>query len=381
MVTKYMNQQVGLTQIDYDLHGIVGIRVINATKRDATIIERQLGPIRSILEREPDITIRFVDQLHFASRIRYLGLDDVGFTDDAFLVLRGKDNANIKVQIPIDQIGQPCEIICEHDIPKVPLLIAIINLTALNKGILPLHAAAFTYNGCGVLATGWSKGGKTESLLAFAGHGATYIGDEWVYLDPESKAMYGIPEQIKVWEWHLEHLPEVRKLLYRSDRIRLQTLKRIVQMMEAVAKGSKRRRSAVATLFQRLSPLVKQQLFVQMPPQQLFGQKLGTLAGKLDKVIFVMSHEPDEIIVEPIAAEEVAERMVFSLLEERMDLLAYYRRFQFAFPTAHNELIEQAEERQRALLARALADKEAYVVYHPYPVTIPLLFDAISPLL
>lgn len=374
-------QQTKSTVKDYDLHGIVGVRVINATKHDAAMIARQLGPIQAPLEREPDITIRFVDRLHYSSRIRYLGLDDVGFTNDAFLVLRGKDNANIKVQIPVDQIGQQCEIVCEYGIPKVPLLIAVINLTALRKGILPLHAAAFAYNGTGVLATGWSKGGKTESLLAFATHGATYIGDEWVYLDPESGTMYGIPEQIKVWEWHLQHLPEVRKLVCHRDRIQLQTLKAVVQAMETVTKGRISRKSALATFLRRLSPLVKQQLFVQMPPQQLFGQELGSLSGKLDKVIFVASHEPNEITVEPITPDEVAQRMIFSLLEERMDLLAYYHRFQFAFPHARNELIEQAEERQRMLLTRALAGKEAYAIYHPYPVSVPLLFDAISPLL
>jgi len=55
----------------------------------------------------------------------------------------------------------------------VPHLLAVINLTALAKGVLPLHASAFTYRGLGVLATGWAKGGKTETLLEFAWLGAT----------------------------------------------------------------------------------------------------------------------------------------------------------------------------------------------------------------
>ena len=62
-------------------------------------------------------------------------------------------------------------------------------------------------------------------------------------------------------------------------------------------------------------------------------------------------------------------------------LMAYYLMFRFAFPEMRNEFIEQAEERQRELLSRVLAGKEAYAVYHPYPVPIPALFRAVEPLI
>jgi hypothetical protein len=61
-----------------------------------------------------------------------------------------------------------------------------------------------------------------------------------------------------------------------------------------------------------------------------------------------------------------------------VELLSYYLKFQFAFPHKRNELIERAHEIQRGLLERMLADKETYVVYHPYPVGISDLFQAIS---
>ncbi len=40
------------------------------------MVRRQLGPIQAPLTREPDIVIRFVDQLSTASCVRYIGLDD-----------------------------------------------------------------------------------------------------------------------------------------------------------------------------------------------------------------------------------------------------------------------------------------------------------------
>ena len=86
--------------IEYDLHGIVGVRLLNATPGDAAVVTRQLGPIQATLTREPDIIIRFVDRLSTTSCVRNLGLDDAGFTDDAFLVLRSTHKARARVQIP-----------------------------------------------------------------------------------------------------------------------------------------------------------------------------------------------------------------------------------------------------------------------------------------
>jgi hypothetical protein len=73
--------------------------------------------------------------------------------------------------------------------------------------------------------------------------------------------------------------------------------------------------------------------------------------------------------------------MVFSLQHERLDFMSYYLKFRFAFPAASNALIEQAEALQRERLVQVLMGKEAYAVYHPYPVPIQKLFEAIRPLL
>src|SRR5690606_21859517 len=193
---------------DYDLHGVVGIRLVDAAPGDVAAVNRQLGPIQQPLDRQPDLAIRFVDRLSLAAPVRYIGVNDAGFTDDAFLVLRSKHKAQARVQIPLAQVGvQPAEIVCERGLPAVPLLIAMINLVALGKGVLPMHASAFSYQGQGILTTGWSKGGKTETLLAFMARGADYIGDEWVYISPQGR-IFGIPEPIRVWDWHMADLPQ-----------------------------------------------------------------------------------------------------------------------------------------------------------------------------
>jgi hypothetical protein len=363
--------------VDFDLHGIVGIRLIGATAPDVAAVSRQLGPIKAPLSREPDIVIRFREQLQFSTPLRYLGANDAGFTDDAFLVLRGKHKYPARVQIPFDRIGQRCEIVCERGLTAVPLLIAIINLTMLAKGYLPLHASAFLYEGLGCLATGWAKGGKTEALLAFMTQGAAYVGDEWVYLSPDGKEMFGIPEPIRVWQWHLDYLPDYWAGLDRKSRLRLQALDWSARIMRPPDLNG--RTPSLFKMANRVRPLLEKQQYTRLRPLETFGEEKCPLNGPLDKVFFVVSHDSADVTLRPIEAEEVSARMLFSLQEEQQPLEGYYRKFRFAFPECRNDLLESSAERQRALLDKALAGKECYVVYHPYPAPIPEMFEAMRP--
>lgn len=372
--TSEAGSSTALSSADFDLHGTVGIRLLNATHKDIAAVNRQLGPIRSQLNRTPDITIRFVDHLATTSHLRFLGVEDAAFTDDAFLVLRGKNKSRVKVQIPFEQVGGTCEITCERGAPAVPLLIPIINLTALAKGVLPLHAAAFRYENRGALVTGWSKGGKTETLLAFATHGAHYVGDEWIYISQDGKTMHGIPEPVRLWDWHLKSLPQYWPRLSAAERARMRTLRLMLKGLEQVEGAEK---AAPAKLMRQIKPLLKEQQHVNLPPHLLFDQPSEVLSTSLDKLLFVASHAAPDIVVQAVSPQVVAERMVFSLQEERMPFLSYYHKFRFAFPEKVNSLMEQTEVMERALLNKMLADKEAYEVFHPYPFEIPALYDAV----
>jgi hypothetical protein len=103
------------------------------------------------------------------------------------------------------------------------------------------------------------------------------------------------------------------------------------------------------------------------------------LIGDLNKVLFVVSHASPDISIEPVDAVDIARRMVHSLQYEQSGFMGYYRMFRFAFPERANEVIDSTEQRQNELLQRALAGREAYAVYHPYPVSLPALFDAVAP--
>lgn len=362
--------------VEFDLHGMVGIRLVGATTDDAEGVSRQLGLHPQPIRREPDITVRFVERLQGDGRLRYLGIDDAGFTEDNFVVLRTIRGVPARAQVDFREVGGRCHITCESGLKAVPDLIAILNLTILAKGHLPLHASAFTYNGVGVLITGWAKGGKTETLLGFMAQGAEYIGDEWIYVAPESGQLYGIPEPIRVWDAHLTDLPQYRAVIGRSAQTRLRLLSAAVAAGKIPFSGRTEHRLAA-----RFFSAVENQKFVQITPQKLFGRERCALKGQLDKILMVVSHADPDVTVEAIEGSEVARRMVFSVQYEALAFMGNYLKFRFAFPEARNALLEEAREHCLDLAMSALSNKDAWVVYHPYPAPIPAMVEALEPLL
>jgi len=361
--------------VDFNLHNLVGIRLVNADAADAKAVGRQLGPMRRSVSGEPDITIEFVDRLATHGALRYLGKEEAAFTDDAFIVLRSKHKARTRVQIPVERIGEPLTILAERGVPAIPLLIPIINLTALANGALPLHASAFLHHGVGVLNTGWSKGGKTEALIGFMEHGAQYIGDEWVYISADGATMSGIPEPIRIWDWYLEQMPRYRALASRGERLRVAGLKAAVRAEDHLPHVPGKRAAS------RLARLLERQLFVDLPPEKAFPREAFALTGPLDTVFFVASVDAPGVRVRPLAPDEVAERIVFSLQYERLPLMEYYYMFRFAFPERKNDFLENVEAIQREQLRAVLSNKPCFLIEHPYPAVIDDLYKAMHPMI
>lgn len=364
-----------IKQVDFDIHGLVGIRLLNPTPADAAAVEKQLGFKPSVLSKAPDIRIRFEKHLPLPD-LRLLGLN-AGFNEDGYYILRSS-KADAKVRIPFEQVGGPCEILCESGLRSVPLLIAILNLTLLNKNCLPLHASAFDFQDQGILVTGWSKGGKTEALLAFTHHGARYVGDEWVVLDGDGDKMYGLPEPVTVWDWHMRCLPGIRKKLSKSKARVFRAVRFLEKIQRASAKGFIKN-SFGARLLREAMPAFKRQMHVNIPPNTLFDELNSRLVSSPRKVFFIMSHRSAEITVDNIDNREIVHRMISSIEYEQLPFREHYLTFKFAFPDKHNTFYEQAPKLQYELLSRALAEKEAFLVKHPYPVSLMELYEKMKP--
>ena len=354
----------------------MGIRLVNPSPGDAAAVARQLGPLAKPLEREPDIIVEFVPELDTPG-LRYLGLNKHAFTDDGYYTLQS-GKAKAKVRIPFEQIGGQCHILCETGLRTIPLLLAIINLTALKADCVSLHASAFLFQGSGVLVTGWAKGGKTESLLAFAREGARYVGDEWILLSGDGRRMYGIPEYIRLWDWHLNYLPHVRSRLGLGESFLFRSI-HMLDRLQAAVRSSRLSKAYPVTILREAMPALRRQLNVQVNPAVVFGGRFGPFAAEPRKVFFLISRESSAIEVEECNPQSVAGQMISSIQYEQLPFWEHYLAFRFAFPQKRNDFIERVPERQLSILRRALEGKETYRVLHPYPVGLPELFAQMKP--
>jgi hypothetical protein len=360
--------------VDYDLHGLVGIRLVDPSPDDLAAVTADVGKIQGTLDRDPEITIRFVHELLTADVLRYVEPHEIGFTDDAFLVLDGRSGG--RAQIPVDQIGKPCEILCQSGFGAISLLRPIVNLVMLTKDVVALHASAFTYNGKGALVAGWARGGKTSSLLAFMCQGADFIADDHVYVGSDRNRLYGSAAPVSLRAWHLDELPAYRQYVNWRElsHLRASTVLRRV----AYSAANKGRITTVRKVASRIGR-VAEDAHVSVSPERLFGR--SSLSGKLDKAFLAIAHDSREVIVEQVDSGWLADRLVFLIQSERRRLLTQYVAFRFAFPDKPNDLIERASNIERDILRRVLAESDSYVVYHPFPAPVEPLFAAMAPAL
>ena len=363
-------------KIDFDIHGVVRIRLIDPSAGDLCAACKLLGCPSRLPLTDPDITVRFVKHLS-ATGIRCLGNDN-GFTDDGFFLLR-QGTRRVTARIPIDRIGGPCEIVCKSQLGSVPLLIPLVNLTALKRGCVPLHASAVVYNGVGILMAGWAHCGKTTALLGFASKGAEYVGEEWVLLSGNGQTMRGLVRPLELSRWHVASLPQVRSGLNLMNRCAFYGTG-VLHGLQKMISGERTQSSFVLRGLGRFSAAVEERLRPAVAPSVIFGDRVRSAGAQADKIFLFVSHEEDRIEVERIAPFDMAHRLSFLVQHELAPLLRHYDAYRFAFPRQRNELIEYVAEDSFGMLARALKGRETYIVRLPYPQVFPELYKTIQPL-
>jgi hypothetical protein len=361
-----------------DLHGLMTIALVDAGRREVETIARQLGPLPQVDAADGDVTIRFVDRLEVRGVLRPLGRE-AAYGDDEFVVLRGRRKTIVKVKIPVDQIGTiPLEIVAERGLSAVPYLLPIINLTLLSKGIVPVHASAFIADGRGTLVTGWAKGGKSEVLLAFADRGATYVGDEWVFVTGDGSAMAGMPEPMRLWDWQLAMVPQLRDRIGTGRRLRLGAAASTARFLAGAARLPLIRSSAPGDLARRLGAMADNQRSLQIPPERVFDGRVSVGLTPLGNVVLVESSSDPVASAESIDATIVARRTAATVVHELLDLQALYLAFRYAFPDRRNPFIESLPAVVEKGLVDAFGRKRCVSVRHPYPPDIPSLYGLVA---
>jgi len=361
--------------VDYDIHGLVGVRLVAPSQTNVAAVNAQIGPPSPRVLRRPDIVVRYVDRLP-AGPVRYVDLGKTASSKSGFIVLPEGDGEG-RVSIPFERIGTDCEILCERSVGWIPLLIPIINLTALKKHrCVPIHASAFVHEGTGVLVTGWVKSGKSEALLAFSQHGALYVGGEWVLLSSDGNTMYGLPGTFRMWEWQRRELSHPQPMGGSAGTFRL------IRFLDSVQRAVPQRLLCFGPLklLREGMPALRRKLNFRIEPKAIFGDRCGSLTGRPDKIFIGMVHSDKRILIESAEAAKVADQLACAMEFELTSLMSHYRAFKFAFPGMRNEYLEKVHDVLRDALRKALATKEIYMLYHPYPVSFDGLYQAMQDL-
>jgi hypothetical protein len=364
--------------VDFNLHNLFSIRLENPTPQAIQAVKNQLGILPSALQGEPDLTVCYVE--HFDTPMYHLVMGSSGFTNNEFYVVSSSGRKPSRVQLPFDVLGQPCKVICEKGITEIPLLHLILNLRMLAKGIMPFHASAFVFDGIGVVVNGWPKGGKTSTLFSFLEHGAQFISDDWLFIDPNSR-IYGLMQPIKLSDWQVNQLPHYQPRISRTKQWTIQGIRWLDTVMQTAPESLQTDFLPTKALYKGLKRLNNSQRHVSLTPEQLFGTDLVAPTGDFDVLLLTLSQETSDVVITPLATELAIERLLAAFQYEWMQWEKYYMQYLYAFPQRPNIMMDHSHKKQRELLEQILANKPIFAVSHPHPVALDKLYQAINPVL
>jgi hypothetical protein len=362
--------------VDFSVHGVVRVRFVGAPERVTDRFAAQWGPcLAPPGDATPDIVVRFADLS--PTSLRHVGLRWAAASDEHFYALDEVDGS-LTARLPMAELGGPCEVVCRRATTSVPYLAEVICLAFLGKGYAPLHGSAFVHDGVGVVTMGWPKGGKTGALLAFLGHGARYVGDEWVVLTPDGSTVLGLPLSLSVSEWQLPYLGVRAADLGAQKRLVFRAIHLLDRFATFLRRG-RFARSEPVKLLDKGMPALRRQLKVTRSIRAWFGEDVGPLTASPDRFFLLMSHDADDIRVEREDADRIARSMVSANEHEWRPLLELYRGYTFAFPDRRNPLLEELRTRLGEPLGAAFAGRPVYRVLHPYGGPLDALFAALRP--
>jgi hypothetical protein len=369
--------------VDYDIHGLLGVRLIDPAASLARAAARQLNPLRpAALGHDPDLSIS-----HFAGfdRASAYKLGDAGdgqecwFNESEFTLAYGDTDLNI----PFDSIGNSFTIRCTPNGNMRKLFIDYVRpalqISLLAKGALGLHSAAVSYKGKGILLAGWAESGKTEAMMGFLQAGASFVSDKWTIVNGDGPSILHFPTPITVRHWMINLIPGLRHRLKGSERLRARAAGIAGSLLATGLSGRVpvlREAKGLADLGGRVS----------VTPSQLFGNSDGkrsrwgmSPSAPLDRLFLLMTTGEDRITVQQAETREVARRLADCAAYERRAFLGLYRRFRYALPGRRNPLVEEVWDRETELLTKALDSKQVFAVHVPFPFNPRALHEAIGP--
>jgi hypothetical protein len=341
---------------------VVGVRTRGAAASDVRALTAALGPPAAALAREPDLEVQFTPSLATAG-LSWIEPGRTGFAEDGFYLLReGAQPTRARFSFGASTAAGGWALACERGGRRIPLLLPLVRLAALRRRALPLHASAFEVDGCGVIASGWARGGKTTALLAFMERGARFLADDWILLAEDGARMVGLPGDVTVSPEQASS-PLLQARVGGGARLARHALRQTGDALgrAAAAAGD----GTLARTTGKVGAALARRSQVTLPPEALFGNR--RVQSATPRALFLMvRHDAPHVTVEPLDVPAAAARLASASGYEELPLLSLALGYRFAFPEREAPaFFEEAAALRERLLARAVGALRSYVVRHP----------------
>jgi len=355
--------------VDFDIGGAVVVRARDASPADVGLLSRELGGVGREPVGKPDLVVCFVDDI--ASRDPEL-IDDGSMAHGAgglyFLSESGRAIAHTRR----GRAWGRQIIVCRRGLKHVPSLSSAVDLVALARGWIPLHASGWIHEGVGFVATGGAGSGKTGALVAACRHGAVPLGDDRILLSADGRSMVGVGGSINLRDWHQTQLalPHVR---FGAGRRMLAKLGTAIGRTTRARNGTAKADTLMASFAARGVAGVRRRLDMELALERLGND--GGVRGRPDILLVLEKRPRHGISAERIDEHAAVARIAAEVEAELRPGLGQHRAQRLQGRDYGWRDVHRAPEIAALLLHRALRGKPVYVVTHPPECCMDELHD------
>lgn len=375
-----------MSTVRLSVHGHVSLTLRNASAKDVRAVTQAIGASRDVntpgdngrAVRGTDVEICFSKRGRDITGWRKLGEQGDYWTEGRLAICDSRTTGPIEVELPaIENSEMTFRIHYPTGLRRLPLLRSIVNAISAEKQVLGVHGTAFTYEDRGYLVCGWPRGGKTGTLLAYLLQGAQYLAAEWAYVSHDGQMMHGVPEDIRLRDWHVRQSGGRLKRVGIGDRTKLASRNYASKglfgasrlLSGTVPKGSKSLRI--------LAEGIARRRYIDRPASEWLGVPLRARAAPLHTIFFVGTHRAPRIEVKLLGADEATRRLEVLQQEDLTDLLQTYRKWKYAISDP-SDWLDANQANRNALIKQLVDGKTVYSVDHPSNVNLDDLFHQIQ---
>jgi hypothetical protein len=363
-----------VVQLAYDLSGRVSVVLESGDERVASLTRREFDPFSATdrLPEGPDVVLRSLSRLRATFREFQNPARDglVTASDGARLWVLAGGRA-CAVPDPIQEGAAIFEYEAGFPLRRMfrSLLRPALQLALPRHAAVAAHGTAVELDGRAVVVAGWSESGKTETALALAEGGASFLSDKWTILGADGKAS-AFPVPVGIRRWVLPYLPRLASGLPRAAR------RRFMAAGVAGKLSTPLRREAGLPGATGIAGRAAERALVLADRAALTPTELRAAYDQRDDparcvpvgAVVLLSTIPDGApTAEPADPVWAAARLARTAAYERRDFFALLERRDYAFPSRAGDEAETTIAAERRLLEGVLKTARVLEVRAPFP--------------